>query len=101
MRAELARATKFEGQVAGSDHSLALVAGPGLDEAAQGAAQIDEPPGPRKRRGEDVRVDGHDGQICLRARRDDGACNAVVDAQFVAEGEVETGVEPGTKQIRR
>src|SRR5213080_3118184 len=65
MRAELARATKFEGQVAGPDDGDALVAGPGLDETAQGAAQLDEPPGLRKRRGEDVRVDRHDGQICL------------------------------------
>src|SRR5437870_723185 len=100
MRAELARATKFEGQVASPDDCDTLIAGPGLDETAQGAAQLDEPPGPRKRRGEDVRVDRHDGQIGLRARCNDGACNAVVDAQFIAEREVETGIEPGTKQIR-
>src|SRR5947207_9263244 len=101
MRAELARATKFEGQVTGPDDGDALVAGPGLDETAQGAAQLDEPPGLRKRRGEDVRVDGHDGQICLWACRNDGTRNTVVDAQFIAKGEVETGVEPSTKQIRR
>src|SRR5438045_4633190 len=101
MRAELARATKFEGQVAGPDDGDALVAGPGLDEAAQDAAQLDEPPGLGKRRGEDVRVDGHDGQICLWACRNDGARNTVVDAQFIAKGEVETGIEPGTKQISR
>src|SRR6266571_8937435 len=100
MRAELARPAKFEGQVTGSDDGDALITGPGLDETAQGAAQLDEPPGLRKWRGEDVRVDGHDGQICLRARRDDGAGNTVVDAQFVAEREVETGIEPGTKKIR-
>src|SRR5437660_9531447 len=101
MRTELARATKFEGQVTGPDDGDALVAGPGLDEAAQGAAQLDEPPWLRKWRSEDIRVDGHDGQIRLRARRDDGARNTVVDAQFIAEGEVETGIKPGTKKVRR
>src|SRR5438105_86274 len=100
MGAELARPPEFEGQVTGPDDGDTLIAGPGLDETAQGAAQLDEPPGPRKRRGEDVRVDRHDGQICLRTRRDDGARNTMIDAQFVAEREVETGIEPGTKKIR-
>src|SRR5260221_2823703 len=99
MRAELARATKFEGQVAGPDDGDALVAGPGLDETAQGAAQLDEPPGLRKRRGEDVRVDRHDGQICLRARCNDWACNSVVDAQLVADSEVVTGIGLGQPNI--
>src|SRR5260221_9534752 len=98
MRAELARATKFEGQVAGPDDGDALVAGPGLDETAQGAAQLDEPPGLRKRRGEDVRVDRHDGQIFLRTRCNYGACNSVVHAQFVGEGEVKTGLQPRTEK---
>src|SRR5438132_14399670 len=99
MGAELARPPEFEGQVTGPEDGDALVAGPGLDGTAQGAAQLDEPPGLRKRRGEDVRVDRHDGQICLRTRCNDGACNAVVDAQFVAEGEVKTGIQPGTKKV--
>src|SRR2546423_12916904 len=85
----------------GPDDGDALVAGPGLDEAAQGAAQLDESPGLGKWRGEDVRVDGHDGQIRLWAYRNDGARNTVVHAQFIAKGEVETGIEPSTKQIRR
>src|SRR5262249_55329934 len=59
------------------------------------------PPGLRKWWGEDVRVDGHDRQIRLWACRDDGACNTVVDTQFIAEGEVETSIKPGTKKIRR
>src|SRR5205823_13387348 len=79
----------------------ALITWPGHDKTAQGAAQFDEPPGLRKWRGEDVRVDGHDGQIRLRARRDDGTRNTVVNAQFIAEREVETGIKPSTKKIRR
>src|SRR5437764_9487693 len=87
--------------MAGPDDGDALLTGPGFDKAAQGAAQLDVPPGLWQWRGEDVCVDGHDGQVRLRAGRDDGAGNTVVDAQFVAEGEVETVIKPGTQQIRR
>jgi len=61
MRAELAWPTKFEGQVTGTDDGDALTTGPVLDEAAQRAAKLDEPPGLRKWRSEDVRIDGHNG----------------------------------------
>src|SRR5437660_518262 len=87
--------------MAGPDDGDALLTGPGFDKAAQGAAQLDVPPGLRKWRGEDVCVDGHDGQVRLRTGRDDGAGNTVVDAQFVAEGEVETVIKPGTQQLCR
>src|SRR5712691_3874709 len=101
MRAELARSTKFEGQVTGTYDGDALITGPGFDEAAQGAAQLDEPPRLRKWRSEDVRIDGHNGQICLWTCRDDRTRNTVVDTQFVAEREVETSIKPGTKKICR
>src|SRR5439155_8558091 len=67
VRAELARPAKFQGQMAGPDNGDALLTGPGVDKAAQGAAQLDVPPGPRKWRGEGVCVDRHDGQVRLRA----------------------------------
>src|SRR5579885_2803077 len=101
MRAKLSRPAEFKRKMAGTNDSYPLIAGPGLEQTAQGAAQFDKPPGLRKWRREDVRVDGHNGQIGLRARRNDGAGNAVIDAQFVAEGEVETGIQPGAQQVCR
>src|SRR5581483_2273134 len=100
VRAELAGSAEFEGKMAGADNGDALIAGPGFDQAAQGAAKLDEPPGLRKRRGEDIRVDGHDGQVRLRTRGDDGAGDAVVNAQFIAEREVKAGVQAGAQQVR-
>src|SRR5579883_779944 len=92
MRAKLARPAKFERQVAGSNDSNALLAGPGFKKTAQGAPQLDISPGLRQRWGEDIGVDGDDGQVRLRARRDDGAGNTVVDAQFIAESQIKTGI---------
>ena len=93
VRAELARAAELQRQVAGADDRHPLVARPRLDQLAERPAELDEPLRLRQRRGEDVGVDRHDRQVVLRAQRDDRAGDAVVDAQLVAEREVEAGVE--------
>src|SRR5690242_12612233 len=97
MRAKLARSAQFEGEVTSPDDGDALIAGPGLDKTTQGATQIDKAPGLWKGRGEDIRVDRHNGKICLRTCRDDRTGDTMVNAQFVAEREVETSIQPGTQ----
>lgn len=67
--------------------------GSGLDHVSDRLAQLDEPLRPRQRRREDVRVDRHDRQVGLRPQRDDRTGDAVVDAELVAERQVEAGIE--------
>src|SRR5690348_10361964 len=101
MRAELARPAKLQGEVAGPNDGHALIARPVFEQLAQGAAQLHVPPGLRKRWGEDIRIDGYNWQFRLRACRDDVAGNAVIHPQFIAEGEVETGIKSRAQEIRR
>ena len=101
VRAELARPAELQRQVAGADDRHPPVVGPRLDELPDRPAQLDEPLRLRQRRGEDVGVDRHDRQVVLRPQRDDRAGDAVVDAQLVAEGQVEAGVEAVAQDVLR
>ena len=99
--AELARAAELERQVAGADHRHAQVRRPGVDQLADGPAELDEALGPRQRRREDVGVDRHDRQVVLRAHGDDRAGDRVVDAQLVGEREVEVAVDALAQHVGR
>jgi hypothetical protein len=99
--AELTRPAELEGQMPGADDRDPEVFGPRLDQPAYRPAELDEPLRLRQRRREDVRVDRHDRQVGLRAQRDDRARAAVVDAQLVAEGQVEARVEPVAQEVGR
>ena len=68
--------------------------------ASKGSAEFDEPAGLRHRRREDVGVHRHDRQIRLRSQRDDRAGDAVVDAEFVAERQVEPAVQALPQNVR-
>src|SRR5260221_6910038 len=49
--------------------------------------------------GEDVRVNRHDRQVRLRPQCDQGAGNAVVDSQLVAERQVKASVHSLAQQV--
>ena len=67
---------------------------------ADGPAELHEPLRLRQRRREDVGVDRHDRQVGLGPQRDDRAGDAVVDAQLVAERQVEVGVQAVAQDVR-
>ena len=98
--AELARPAELQRQVPGPDQGHAQVAGPGVDDVAQGAAELDEPLRPGERRCEDIRVYRHNRQVVAGAHREDRARDGVVHPELVGEREVEARVDALAQDVR-
>src|SRR5215207_3574627 len=87
--------------MAGANDRDTLIAWPRFHQPTQQPTELDESLRLRQRRSKNVCVHRHDWEICLWPQRNDRTGNAVVDAELVAECEVESSVKTLAQQIRR